>query len=165
MAGVTLHLDEQLAQEDAGGLARGDAAGAHAGQGQQGVVGERGLERRHERGVRDAVVAFEGRPPDEALPPEEQPPGQRRPAAEAVEQPRVVDQMHGGGHETRRFQRLPALGLAADRGQLDELGLAPCFVPPRQAGVRGPEIQGPARHGRRRSSVNSARSSAPVASA
>jgi len=77
-------------------------------------------------------LRFQRRRPDEGLAPHEEAPPNGRPGAESVEERRVLDQVQCGGHQAGRLERLAAVGLPADRGEIDELRLTPGVVPPRE---------------------------------
>ena len=147
VAGGALDLVEQLAQEGPGRVPRGHPAAADASQGPQRLVGQRGLEGGDEGGVGGVAVALEGRAADEGGVTQEEPARQRAPGAQPVEESRVLEHVDRRGHEAGRLEGIGALGTAADRGQLHQLGLPRSLVPAGDAGVGGPEIEGPAAHG------------------
>ncbi len=146
LAGRVLRRDEQLAEEGPRHLAGGHGPPAEAREGPRGLARQRGLERRHEGRVRGLAVPLEGRPPDEGAAAEEHPAGDRGPAPEAVEDARLLQQVHRRRHHARGLERVVPLGVAADVGELHELRLARRLVPPGDPGVRGAEVERPAGH-------------------
>src|SRR5262249_37525601 len=86
---------------------------------------------------------FQGLAPDERPPAQEEVLGQGTPAPQPVDQPGPLDQVHRRRHEAWGLQRVLALGLAANLGQLDELRLADSLVPERDAGVGRSEVKSP----------------------
>ena len=146
LAGRALRLDEHLPQERARHLARAHGVPAEPRERPRGLARERGLEGRHERRVHGLAVALEGRAPDERATAQEHPPRDRGPAPQAVEEARVLEEVHRRGHHARRLERVVPLRAAADVGQLDELRLAGRLVPARDPRVRGAEVERPAGH-------------------
>jgi hypothetical protein len=124
-----LGRDQHLAQEGAGHLARGHRVPAEPRERPRGLARERGLEGRHERGVRGLAVALEGQAPDEGATAQEHPARDRGPAPQPVEKARGLEEVDGRGHHARRLERVVPPGIAADVGQLDELRLARRLVP------------------------------------
>ena len=145
MAGRALGLGQQLAQVEARELARAQRPAAHARERTRGLARERGLEGRSEGRVRDVEVALERALADERALAEEESAGERRPAAQPVDEPGPLEDVYGRRHHARRLQRVVALGVAADRSELDEPRLAR-LVAAGDPGIGGAEIQGPAGH-------------------
>ncbi len=146
MSGGVLRLVEHLAEERARRIAPGDRVSSDARERPQGFARQRRLEGGDEGGVDAVLVPPERLAPDERPPAEEHAPRDRRPAADAVEDAGALEEVHGGWHHARRLERIAALGIAADRGQLDQLGLPARLVPAGEARVRRAQVESPSLH-------------------